>query len=142
MKFATAAVLAGLICSTHAALAGAPEGTWLSEDGGTKVRIANCGGKLCATVIWLDEPTDAKTGKPKTDKLNPDPAKRRRPLLGLKVVDGMAPNGSNKWAGLIYNADDGHTYQARMQVQGAGALKVEGCVLAVLCKGHTWTRTN
>ena len=141
MKFATVALLAGLICLSNAALAGAPEGTWLSEDGGTKVHIANCGGKLCGKVVWLNEPTDPKTGKPKTDALNPDPAKRARPLLGLQVVNGLAPNGPNKWSGQIYNADDGNTYSAHMMPDGNTA-KVQGCVLGILCKTQNWKRAN
>ena len=133
----------GLGFLSTAALAATPEGTWLSEDGGTKVHIVNCGGnKLCGNVVWLSKPTDPKTGKPKTDKLNPDPAKRARPLIGLQVVRGLAANGPNKWSGVIYNADDGHTYRANLQVQDSGTAKLEGCILRILCKGHTWTRTN
>jgi uncharacterized protein (DUF2147 family) len=132
----------GLILLSSAALAGAPEGTWLSHDGGTKVRLSDCSGKLCGTVVWLNEPIDRSTGKPKTDKHNPDPAKRARPLIGLRVASGLAPSGPNKWSGLIYNADDGHTYQASLQVQSESTAKLEGCVLSVLCKGHTWTRSN
>ncbi len=141
MKFVCAAVI-GLSLLSSAALAGEPQGTWLSEDGGTKVHIANCGGKLCGTVVWLDEPNDRKTGKPKTDKRNPDPAKRSHPLLGLQVVHGLAASGPNLWSGLIYNADDGNTYQAHLKVQGERSAKVEGCVLGILCKGQTWTRSN
>lgn len=137
--FAAAAIF---VCMSNAALAAAPQGTWLSEDGGTKVHIADCGGKLCGTVVWLDEPNDAATGKPKTDKRNPDPAKRGRRLIGLQVVHGLSPNGPDTWSGQIYNADDGRTYQASMQVQGETIAKVQGCVLKVLCKNHTWTRTN
>ena len=81
---------------TSAALAANPEGNWLSEDGGTKVRISTCGGnKLCATLVWLDHPIDPATGRPKTDRLNPDPAKRSRPLIGLQVVNALAPSGPN-----------------------------------------------
>jgi uncharacterized protein (DUF2147 family) len=141
MKFAYAAIV-GLVCWSSAAMAGAPQGTWLSEDGGTKVRLTDCGGKLCGTVVWLDEPTDRVTGRPKTDKHNPDPAKRTRPLLGLQVVNGLTASGPNTWSGQIYNADDGHTYKASFKVQSESTAKVEGCVLMVLCKGHTWTRSH
>jgi uncharacterized protein (DUF2147 family) len=140
-KCVTAAAI-GLILLSSAALAGAPEGTWLSHDGGTKIRLSDCGGKLCGTVVWLNEPIDRATGKPKTDKHNPDPAKRARPLIGLQVAHGLAPSGPNKWSGRIYNADDGHTYQASLKVESESTAKVEGCVLMVLCKGHTWTRAN
>lgn len=142
MKFAIAAAAGAVLMLSSAALAATPEGTWLSQDRDTKVRIVNCGGRLCATVVWLGEPNDPATGQPKTDKRNPDPTKRTRPLLGLQVVNGMEPKGDNAWAGNIYNADDGRTYKATLTVQDAGTAKVEGCVLKVLCKVHTWTRSN
>lgn len=145
MKLLSAALLGmallGLALSSSLALAGQPEGIWLSEDGDTKVRVANCGGKLCGTVVWLKHPTDSKTGKPKTDILNPDPAKRSRPMLGLQVVLGLAPNGPNKWSGQIYNADDGKTYSAHM-VPDAETAQVQGCVLGILCKTQKWTRSK
>lgn len=97
---------------------------------------------MCGTVVWLHEPVDRDTGKPKTDKLNPDPAKRTRPMIGLQVAGGLAPDGPNKWSGRIYNADDGKTYQASFQVESERTAKVQGCVLSVLCKSHTWTRSN
>jgi uncharacterized protein (DUF2147 family) len=63
-------------------------------------------------------------------------------MIGLQVVHGLAPNGPNKWSGQIYNADDGKTYAANMQMQGDNAAKVEGCVLSILCKGQTWKRAS
>src|SRR5258707_1154875 len=140
MKSLYAAAI-GLALMSGAAVAGAPEGTWLSQDGDTKVRVADCGGKLCGTVVWLGTPIDAATGKPKTDKHNPDPAKRAHPLLGLQVVRGLSPSGPDQWSGTIYNADDGNIYQASMTVQGESTARVQGCVLGVLCKSHTWTRS-
>ncbi len=55
---------------------------------------------------------------------------------------GLAPSGPNHWSGRIYNADDGRTYQASFWVQSESTAKVQGCVLKVLCKGHTWTRSE
>ena len=141
VKYLSAAVI-GLLALSSAAYAAPAEGTWLSQDGATKVRLSDCGGKLCGTVVWLHEPIDRDTGKPKTDKLNPDPAKRARPMIGLQVAGGLAPDGPDKWSGRIYNADDGKTYQASFQVQSERTAKVQGCVLSVLCKSHTWTRSN
>jgi len=142
MKFTTAAVLGVSIALSSAALAGTPEGVWQSRDGRLKVRLSNCGGRLCGRVLWLGEPTDPGTGRPKTDKHNPDPAKRSRPLIGLKVVQGMKRSGPNQWSGLIYNADDGHTYKAHFTVKDATTARLQGCVLEVLCKAHTWRRAN
>jgi uncharacterized protein (DUF2147 family) len=135
-----AGALAGLAL-TLPADAAVPTGTWLSQNGGTKVRITDCGGKLCGKVVWLKEPLGAD-GKPKTDRHNADEAKRARPLLGVPVVQGMAPSGPNKWSGEIYNADDGKTYQAHVTVNGDNAMNVQGCVLGFLCKTQTWTRAD
>lgn len=136
-----AAAACGLLMVSGPALAGSAEGTWMSQDGGTKVKLSDCSHRLCGTVVWLNEPIDRATGQPKTDKHNPDPAKRARPLIGLRVAS-LAASGPDKWSGMIYNADDGHTYQASFKVQSAGTAKVQGCVLAVLCKSHTWTRAE
>lgn len=141
MKLVSAAAAALLMLSQSANAAG-PEGTWVSEDGGLKVHLSHCGGALCGKVVWLDEPIDRETGKPKTDKLNPDPAKRSRPLIGLKVVKSFKPVGKNEWAGTIYNADDGHSYHAYLKVEDAHTARLQGCVFTILCRGHTWTRTN
>ena len=107
------AALFGITLMAAAQAAMPVTGTWLSADGGTRVRIVDCGGKLCGTVVWLSDPLGAD-GKPKTDRHNADAAKRGRPLLGVTVVQGMAPNGANKWSGEIYNADDGKVYQANV----------------------------
>jgi uncharacterized protein (DUF2147 family) len=143
-----AAAVAAAVLLSSSLLAGAQAatsatGTWLSADGGTKVRVSECGGnKLCGKVVWLNEPIDRDTGKPKTDKRNSDPAKRTRPLLGVPVVNGMAPNGDNKWSGKIYNADDGKTYDAHVTLVSDNAMRVQGCVLGILCKSQTWTRAD
>jgi uncharacterized protein (DUF2147 family) len=141
MKLIAVAAI-GLSMLSSAALAGGANGTWLSDDGGVKVRLWDCGSKLCGTVVWLDEPIDRTTGRPKTDKLNPDPAKRARPLMGLKVVNGFKPYGPSQWSGVIYNADDGHSYKAYLKVVDARTARLQGCVFAVLCRGHTWTRAD
>lgn len=136
-----AAALVGFSVLTSGALAAPASGTWLSENGGTKVRITDCGGKLCGKVVWLKDPVGAD-GKPKTDRHNQDESKRARPLLGVPVVQGMAPSGENKWSGQIYNADDGKTYDAHVTVISDNAMNVQGCVLGILCKSQKWTRAG
>jgi uncharacterized protein (DUF2147 family) len=142
MNILTSAVAAFFFLSAHA-LAGPPEGDWISQDGRARVHLSTCGAKrLCGRVVWLGEPNDPATGKPKTDKHNPDPAKRARPLIGLQVVHGLTPSGPNMWSGLVYNAGDGHMYSARVILQSDDVAKVEGCILDMLCREHTWMRVN
>jgi uncharacterized protein (DUF2147 family) len=125
------------------ALAADAKGTWLTEPGTSRIRIADCGGTLCGTIVWLKETNDPETGKPKLDKANADSSKRSRPLMGTTIVIGMKPAGTDKWSGQVYNAEDGKTYSGSITMQGANALKLEGCALGgFLCKPQSWTRAN
>jgi uncharacterized protein (DUF2147 family) len=147
----TAAVIAvvSFVCgslpagSPKAAPAADPIGNWLTESGAATVRVANCGAELCGSIVALKEPNDPATGRPKTDKNNPDAAKRSRPLIGVQIVLGMKPAGAGKWAGQVYNAEDGKTYSGNLTFTGGNSLQLQGCALGgLVCKGQTWTKTN
>jgi uncharacterized protein (DUF2147 family) len=120
-----------------------PIGQWLTEGGRSRVRVAECGGALCGTVIWLKEPNDPETGKPKLDAKNADVSKRSRSLVGVQILLGAKPNGNKTWTGQVYNAEDGKTYSGTLTELGPNSLKLEGCALAgLICKAQTWTRAN
>jgi uncharacterized protein (DUF2147 family) len=138
-NFVSNLVLATFLLATPALAQQSPVGTW--SMGKVTVKVTNCGSGICANIVALKEPISRIDGKPKVDRENPDPAKRNRPLIGLAVISGMKPAGDGKWAGKIYNADDGKTYSATLRLDGA-TLKVQGCVLGVLCKTNTFTRIN
>ena len=121
--------------------AGEPTGVWQTQAGDARVKISKCGGGICGTVVSLREPIDPATGKPQVDDKNPNPALKKRPMIGLSLFNGMQPSGPSKWSGQIYNADDGGTYASSVSVAGPDALRVEGCVGA-LCGGETWTRVG
>jgi uncharacterized protein (DUF2147 family) len=133
----------GVLTAAGPAVAADPNGTWLTEPGTSRIRIADCGGALCGTIVWLKDLIDAQTQKPRIDKFNADASRRTRPLMGTTIVIGMKPAGADKWSGQVYNAEDGKTYTGSITMQGANALKLEGCALGgLLCKGQTWTRVN
>jgi uncharacterized protein (DUF2147 family) len=138
-------VASALLCMPFADLAGAgdPSGIWLTEGGKARVRIAACGGALCGTITWLKEPTD-QAGKVKTDELNADASKRNRPVVGVPIVLGMKPSATpDKWAGQVYNVEDGKTYAGSLVLTGTTTLKLEGCALGgMVCRAQTWTRAN
>jgi uncharacterized protein (DUF2147 family) len=107
------------------------------------VRIVNCGGALCGSLIWLKEPNDPATGRPKTDSNNPDAAKRTRPMIGVQIVIDMKPDTADKWKGQVYNAEDGKTYSGSITLVNASTLTLQGCALGgLICKSQTWTRSN
>lgn len=145
LKTVVPALLIASVMSTSfasSALAADPTGNWRLSSGKITVRISYCGGQnVCATIVGMAKPLN-KLGKPKTDKDNPNPALRSRPVIGLQVVNGMIPDGDNRWKGKIYNADDGGTYKATAEVSG-NTLVIKACGLGGLaCKKRVFTRTN
>jgi uncharacterized protein (DUF2147 family) len=138
-----AAVALAALAGAESALAADPAGVWLTEAGNSRIRVADCGGALCGTIIWLKEPNDPDTGKPKLDKHNSDASKRTRPLIGVQIVLGMKPAGTDKWSGQVYNAEDGKTYSGNLTFSGGNSLQLQGCALGgLVCKGQTWTKVN
>ncbi len=142
-RYLVAAAALFLLTVSESAFAADPVGVWLTQTGNSRIRIADCGGALCGTIIWLKEPNDPETGKPKTDKHNSDASKRNRPLIGVQIVLGMKPAGNGKWSGQVYNAEDGKTYSGNLTFSGGNGLQLQGCALGgLVCKGQNWTKVN
>lgn len=128
-------------CGAFAQESGDPTGIWLTQAGDAKVKVSRCGPGICGTVVWLRDPVDPTTGKAAVDDKNPNPSLRRRPMIGLPLFSTMHPSGVSRWAGRIYNADDGGTYDSDIAMTGPNSLRVNGCV-GGLCGGENWTRAN
>jgi uncharacterized protein (DUF2147 family) len=138
-----AAAAVGLMVQAHAANAADPSGVWLTQERDAQVRIAKCGQGYCGNLVWLRDPRDPATGKPVLDDKNPDPAKRSRPLLGTMIAIDfrLSADGTEKWRGRFYNADDGNLYDGSISLTDPSHLAVQGCFLA-FCDLHTWTRVK
>jgi uncharacterized protein (DUF2147 family) len=130
----TAIIFLGSLGAAHAA---DPLGEWLVEDKVATIKIVDCSGHLWGVVGSEKTPGG-------TDTNNPDKTKRSRPTLGMPILLDMKADKDekDKWDGHIYNAKDGKTYEASIQVTSPNQLKVEGCVLGFLCGGQTWTRVE
>jgi uncharacterized protein (DUF2147 family) len=131
----------GLCAATGMATAGDATGVWRMENGKVTVRVSRCGASLCGTVVGLRKPRDDK-GRPRLDKENPNPALRRRPVIGLTILSNMKPRGEGYWTGTIYNPDDGNTYSSNMMLQSANTMRVKGCVASVLCRSMKFVRVQ
>jgi uncharacterized protein (DUF2147 family) len=134
-KSATAPVEQKIAAPPVASDPTSPIGEWITEDGDGRVRIIPCGQALCGVVAG-GNPND-------TDRHNPDPAKRNRPVDGMTVLMDMKPAKNNHWEGQIYNAKNGKTYASNISLKNADVLRVEGCVFGGLfCGGQNWTRAK
>ncbi|WP_310619550.1 DUF2147 domain-containing protein [Flexibacterium corallicola] len=138
MKTQLKALGLGLILSASiagASQAAGPEGVWKRSNGNAKIQMYSCGSAICGKIVWLKNP--------RKDIKNPSKSLQSRELVGLNIVQGMKPNGSNEWAGKIYNAEDGKTYKGKMKLVSANELKLSGCALGgLICKGDIWNRSK
>ena len=127
------AVAALFLSGMALAQANDPSGIWVTQTGGSKVRITRCGAGYCGTLV--------STGGGELDTNNPDPTLRTRKLVGMQILDARSPTGGG-FDGTLYNPKDGKTYSGSLTLRDANHVEVEGCVLRVLCKRQTWTRVN
>lgn len=127
--------------AANAADEGSPSGVWLTEKGDARIQVSQCGSSLCGKVVWLREAIDPATGRPQTDSKNPNASLASRPMIGVQLFIGMSPAGPGRWAGRIYNADDGGIYESKIAWLGPKTLRVEGC-LGAICGGENWTRVG
>lgn len=111
-----------------------PSGTYLSESGETRVRVAKCGQAYCGTII-------AVQGESK-DVNNPDPKLKERNLVGVQMISNIQPSGEG-FTGQLYNYKDGRTYTGKMSFAGGNAMQLSGCVLGgLICRSQTWKKVN
>jgi uncharacterized protein (DUF2147 family) len=130
------------------AAAASPDGVWQSKDGEGYVEIAACAAGAetrCGTIVWIKAPLD-KSGKPQADDNNPDAKLRPRPVCGLQVFSGMAPDAGGGFSGgAIYDPEEGKTYAGALTLDG-DRLKVTGSielpVLGKISDSETWTRVT
>ncbi|MEN6439271.1 MAG: DUF2147 domain-containing protein [Syntrophobacter sp.] len=140
-------IFALLICTSpaHAASDDAILGVWNTPDGDAKFEIYKCGFEYCGKISWLEEPYYPPTksglaGRLKMDLKNPDPALRKRTLLGMPLIEGLRFEGGNSWRGTIYNPEDGNKYKCRLSIAG-DRLMVRGYLgIVLLGRTQTWTR--
>jgi uncharacterized protein (DUF2147 family) len=139
LNFRLGALLAAAVLIAMTRLAAAdPAGLW-REKGGDTIRVYTCEGGYCATLASVNPPLDAATGKPRTDKNNPDASRRNRPLVGVVVLSSMHPSGPGRWSGQLYDVDRGVTLTGNLVEVDASTIRIEGCLFGI-CGGENLQR--
>ena len=115
-------------------------GKWYTAGEKAVVEIYKNGNSYCGKIIWLKEPKN-ENGTDKMDIHNPDESKKRRPVIGINIVEGFQYKGKNKWVdGDIYDPDNGKTYSCYMKLEG-NELKVRGYIgISLIGRTTVWTR--
>lgn len=122
-------------------------GIWRTEMDESKVEIFMCGEKICGKIVWLKSPLftdsrDGEVGTPLTDFKNPNPARKSRPILGLRVLEGFTPVGGNTWGrGTCYDPKSGNTYRGKIYLVAPDRLELRGYIgIPLFGRSSVWTR--
>lgn len=119
-----------------ASAAAATYGVFRNPSGSVKVRLADCGGQLCGTIVAANAKARADAAKAGQTK-----------LIGMQLFRNLAPVAQSKgaprrWEGEVYIPDKDKTVAGHATLNGK-ILEVTGCLLGdALCKSQAWIRTN
>lgn len=98
------------------------QGDWRAVDGSDVVRVAPCGGALCATVIE----ERAKSGEASS--------------LGKVVIRDLTMDGARGWRGRYVG--DGQNFAATVRPQSGGAVEFKVCPAPMICDTARYVRTS
>lgn len=117
------------------------KGLWFNEEKEAKIQFYEQGGKLYGKIVWLKEPQD--NGKDKTDKNNPKPELRNKPVVGLVILTGFEKDGKNWKNGDIYDPKSGKTYSSTIKWAGDRQLNIRGYIgVSLIGKTTKFTRAE
>lgn len=116
-------------------------GRWVVEGKEAVFELEPCGDAACGRLVWLREPLN-EDGTLKLDVKHPDPALRRRPICGIRLLTGLERADDGGWQnGRIYSTRDGRTYGIEVELDGPDKLRVRGYLgIRLLGQTQTWTR--
>jgi uncharacterized protein (DUF2147 family) len=119
-------------------------GTWLTGSKKGHVQIYKQGDRYAGKIVWLKEPNDPASGKPKLDKANPDAQKKTQPLIGLVNLKNFKADGENAWSeGKIYDPENGKEYSCKMKLNDPNQLDVRGYMgISLIGRTDSWTRVK
>jgi uncharacterized protein (DUF2147 family) len=120
-------------------------GTWQTGSGNARVEIYKNANNFQGKIIWLSEPIDPTTNKPKTDTKHPNSKLHTRPLLGLINLWGFSYNEKEgNWEhGHIYDPKSGKEYKCTITAKDKNTLNVRGFIgFSMIGRTDVWTRVK
>ena len=140
MRTVIVALCLTLIAAGAAAAADPIQGDWVNPKGAVRIHIGPCPAKpqeMCGVIAAIRDPAAARA----KDVNNVDPALKGRPMLGMPVLYGFKRDKPGRWiGGRVYAAKKGTTFDGILTLRPDGTLKLEACVLPMVCSVQTWTR--
>ena len=144
MKKIILLIVLGVSIKVNAQTADDILGIWVTGEGNGHVEIYKNGSKYQGRIVWLKEPTDVKTGKPRSDINHPNKENHDRPLMGLVNLWGFTHKGANEYEnGRIYDPKNGKEYKCVMTLKDKNHLDVRGYIgISMIGRTDKWTRVK
>ena len=119
-------------------------GIWLNSDKDGHIKIYKQGNEYFGKLVWLKNPIDDETGKPKLDKHNDDEGLQKRPLQDLVLLTDFEYDGDDEWEdGEIYDPKSGNLYSCYIEMKNMDEIKVRGYIgISLLGRTTYWTRVK
>lgn len=118
-------------------------GVWTNSDKILRVKIEKIGSHYFGKLVWLEKPNEPD-GTPKLDKFNPDPALRKVPFIGLRIMKDMKYRGNGVWGGgTLYDPEKGKSYGCKITMISKDAANIRGFIgVSLLGKTEKFSRVS
>lgn len=120
---------------------------WYNEEKSSIITVSkNSNDTYSGKITWLEDNTNADGSSPRRDEFNPEASRQNRLLKGLTILTDLEYNREDQqWQnGLIYDPENGKTYECYCELNEDGTLYFKGYILGITWLGRstTWTRVE
>lgn len=121
-------------------------GEWWTPGNEGRMIFFKSQGLYYGMISWMKYSADPETGRPRTDKHNPDPSLRSRPLLNLILFSGFGfDDHKGKYTGgTVYDAQEsGKTYSCWLKLVSKNVLEIHGYIgISLIGRSEYFTRVQ
>ncbi len=114
-------------------------GTYLKQDGKSKIEFYQTGNTYSGKVVWLKEPNNA-SGQPLKDVNNPDKSLKNRTIINCTVIKNLQYDGEGSYIkGEAYRPEEGDNIKLKIQIKSNGTILVTGTKYG-FSRSEIWTK--
>ena len=124
-----ALALCGLALAGPAAAASPIEGRW--KKGNLQIDIRPCGSMLCGTVVKASAKQQARALRGSGTE-----------LIGATLIEDIRPSGPGTYRARVFVADRNIHASGTIRQLSPDLLRVQGCLLLVVCRTANWVRVR
>jgi uncharacterized protein (DUF2147 family) len=106
-------------------------GRWWNSDGSVAVDVARCGERLCGKVVYAEKKQQDKARRAGVTQ-----------MMGLAVMRNFKGAGPGHWKGTVFVPERNREFRSTITRLASDQVKVEGCMLLILCQHETWKRSR